>query len=419
VSAWQWPGARYGPAPAAEVGGGGRGGRVGNDGRDGDDRHDGREAAAPPSRRRHRAAGIVLLASLALAAALSGSWLVTPDLAQVRATTASSERWLLDRHGEPLHALRVDDRMRRLAWVPLAQISPALVEAVIEAEDRRFRRHLGVDGVALAAAVHARLTGAPGTVRGASTLTMQLAALLDPSLSNAGARRTPWHKLRQIAAAARIGLWWRHDDILEAYLNLVPLRGELQGIDAAARGLFDKAPSALDQAESALLAALLARPNAAPTAVAQRACRLAQRMAQPLPCERLHALAADRFARAPRIAPGVALAPHVARSLLVAPPRGVPGATGASGAAGAAQRAGSAPLAAVRSTLDRDLQRHALELLQTQLEALAGRNVRDGALLVVDNASGDVLAYVGNAGERSSARFVDGVQAPRQAGSTL
>ncbi|MBC7781040.1 MAG: penicillin-binding protein 1C, partial [Proteobacteria bacterium] len=70
-------------------------------------------------------------------------------------------------------------------------------------------------------------------------------------------------------------------------------------------------------------------------------------------------------------------------------------------------------------TLDRELQSFALDALRGQLESIAARRVRDGAVLVVDNASGEVLAYVGNSGEGASARFVDGVQAPRQAGSTL
>jgi penicillin-binding protein 1C len=107
-----------------------------------------------------------------------------------------------------------------------------------------------------------------------------------------------------------------------------------------------------------------------------------------------------RLGGPPSIAPPEALAPHAARLLF----------------ARAGNGAGQPPL---RASIDRDLQRFALEALRAQLEALAGRRVRDGALLVVDNRTGEVLAHVGNTGAGSSARFVDGVSAPRQAGSTL
>jgi len=73
----------------------------------------------------------------------------------------------------------------------------------------------------------------------------------------------------------------------------------------------------------------------------------------------------------------------------------------------------------IDTTLDADLQRYALESLRHHIMAVAPQNVRDGALLAVENQTGDVLAYVGNPGEVSSARFVDGVRALRQAGSTL
>src|SRR5258706_10326378 len=106
-------------------------------------------------------------------------------------------------------------------------------------------------------------------------------------------------------------------------------------------------------------------------------------------------LAQSALPAAPNIAPRVALAPHVARTLLsVNHPR-------------------------VETTLDAELQAYATELLQQQLAALGESHVADAAAFVVDNRSGEVLAYVGNAGTAASAIYVDGVRAPRQAGSTL
>ena len=355
--------------------------------------------------RRARDARVLLARVLAAAALLlCVSWLVTPGFETVRANTTPSDRWLLDRHGEALHVQRVNDRVRRLEWTALADVSPALRQAIIATEDRRFEQHFGVDVLAIAAVLRARLAGEPGPVRGASTLTMQLAGLLDPALLPAHGRRSPWQKVRQLEAALRLGVHWHRDQVLEAYLNRVSFRGELQGVSAAARGLFDKSPSALDDAESWLLAALLARPNAPARSVAQRACRLAERNSASVSCDRLLALASQRLTSPPSISRGVALAPHVARTLFAD-----------KGAAGTV----SADLRPVVSTLDRDLQRYSTDLLRSQLESIAGRNARDGAVLVVDNVTGEVLAYVGNSGERASAPFVDGVQAQRQAGSTL
>ena len=122
-------------------------------------------------------------AALAALLALGAAWGATrppplPDFASVRARFATSEAVLLDRHGAVLHERRVDRSGRRLAWTPLRDVSPLLVATLIETEDRRFRSHGGVDWLAVAAALRDAATR--GRVRGASTLSMQVAALLDP-----------------------------------------------------------------------------------------------------------------------------------------------------------------------------------------------------------------------------------------------
>ncbi|MCA1852156.1 MAG: transglycosylase domain-containing protein, partial [Beggiatoa sp.] len=203
---------------------------------------------------------------------------------------------------------------------------------------------------------------------------------------------------------------WDKHRILETYLNLVSFRGELQGIAAASRGLFDKAPAGLDAAESWLLAALLGAPNATADRIAQRACRLASAAGDPRVCHGLSALAQAALHRPAHIVPGVALAPHVARRLLTDPEGSTPPLPSGAGPTGAWQ---------IASTLDGSLQRLAIMALRQKLRQLRGRNVRHGAVLAVDNASGEILAYVGNSGEDEGTFYVDGVQAPRQAGSTL
>ena len=118
----------------------------------------------------------VLCASLALPA-----WAVTvPTPAQVQAAYRSSEARLLDRGGDGLQSLRVDLQARRLPWVALADISPALQQAVLLAEDQRFMRHGGVDLSAVATAAWDNLFASKA--RGASTITRQVAGQLDPAL---------------------------------------------------------------------------------------------------------------------------------------------------------------------------------------------------------------------------------------------
>jgi len=391
---------------------------------------------------RSRMATGLNLAAAGVLLVLAVSWLTTPGFEQVRAGTMASDRWLLDRHGEPLQVQRVDDRMRRLEWTALEQMSPALLRAIVATEDRRFHLHGGVDPLAVAAALRTRYFGGGAgearSLRGASTITMQLAGLLDPTLVPVRGRRTAWQKLRQAGHALRLGWHWQRAEVLEAYLNRVSFRGELQGVSAAAQALFGKSASALDEAEGWLLAALLAAPNASPARVALRACRLANGAGEavhgvtsaaapasargaPVSCERLTALATASLSGPRSISAPVALAPHVARMLFAnqAPERPGDGDGSRGAGAGWGVADGSESRRALRSTLDRDLQRFATDALRSQLEALAARNVRDGAVLVVDNETGQVLAYVGNSGEGASARFVDGVQAPRQAGSTL
>src|SRR6185312_8396313 len=96
----------------------------------------------------------------------------------------------------------------------------------------------------------------------ASTITMQLAELLANPTGKSHPRRGAVEKLAQIGKAIVLELSWRKHDILEAYMNLITYRGELQGISAASYGLFDKSPVALTRPEATVIAALIRSPNA-------------------------------------------------------------------------------------------------------------------------------------------------------------
>ncbi|HZX27308.1 MAG TPA: transglycosylase domain-containing protein, partial [Telluria sp.] len=328
---------------------------------------------------------LLVLCAAVLCGAASAA-VPTPE--QVRTSFQASEARLLDRDGVPLQSMRLDARSQRTAWVPLSEVSPALVSALLRAEDQHFMEHSGVDLNALTKAAWENLFRS--RPRGASTITMQLAALLDPGLLAGAQGRTLGQKWDQIVAARELEQGWTKGQVLEAYLNLVPFRGELRGVGAAARGLFGKAPSGLDGTESAILASLVRAPAAAPKLVARRACALGRDLALAARCdaiewETLRALGRPADARVL-----TAAAPVAAR--LLKPGKGD-----------------------IRSTLDARLQRFAEEALRRQIALLRGRNVGDGAVVVLDNASGEILAYVANAGGSE----VDGVTALRQAGSTL
>ena len=343
-------------------------------------------------------------AALALAVVVTALWLgldarvpAPPAFDSVRGAWKPSEVYLLGRSGEIIHEQRVDSRRRRLEWVGLSDISPALQAAVLASEDRRFHAHGGADGRALAAAAWERLSGHGR--RGASTITMQLASLLDPGLRRRGGPRSLPQKVRQMRMAWAIEGSWSKPQILEAYLNLVTFSGELQGVDAASHVLFGKAPHGLTEAEALVLAALLRAPNAGPAVVIMRALKLAP--AGTVQRETLE-VAASRLASTPASSSQrMTLAPHAASRLLKALP------------------VSSGPVVRLPSTLDGTLQRFGVETLNRQLLAVRDQRVQDGAVLVVDNATGEVLAYVGGSGDLSGARHVDAVQARRQAGSAL
>lgn len=341
------------------------------------------KAPARPGRRRWLV-GVGLL----MAVAAVSLWRV-PSFQEVRAAHVPSEAWLLDRHGSPLSAVRLDHRVRRLPWVTLDAVPPSLLAAVLAAEDQRFGQHPGVDPLAIAAALRDGVSGRGW--RGASTITMQLATHLQGR--DAKRRATLAAKLRQAWLALGLGLRWSQDEVLEAYLNTVTWRGDSVGLAAATEVWFGKKPAQLRADEALLLAALLRSPNAAPAAVAARACRITR--APAARCAALGAMAEENL-RAPRhaaIDPG--LAPHLAVRLLRHP----------------GER--------LVSTLDARTQRAAVDVLRGQLLSLANRRARDAAMIVADRRTGEVLAYVGSAGPASGAPDFDAARGRRPAGSTL
>ena len=316
-----------------------------------------------------------------------------PSFEKVKDAYQKSDALLLDRHGEVIHELRVDAQGRRLEWVSFKDVSPAFIKAIIQVEDKRFFQHHGVDWRALFVSVFQNITSKK--LRGASTVTMQVVSILDKKLKPKGLRRGFKQKWNQILAGLAIEKTWSKIEILEAYINLISYRGELQGISAASRGLFGKEPNGLDETESLMLASLITSPNASVHTIVKRACFFGKAMNLPDINEKINAVAAEKLTSPYHVKPAVAIAPHVAHMLL------------------------KEGLTKVISTIDGKLQRFICETLNHHLTLLKEGNVSDGAVLVVDNKTGDIIAYVGNSGASSSAPWVDGIKAKRQAGSTL
>ncbi len=359
--------------------------------------HSGTKAPRRRGRYAAWASGCLLLVLVGVAAlALWISRLPVPDYEQVRKDYRTSYITLLDRDGAVLERVRRDFNDRRDNWTSLSQISLALVRAVLLSEDRRFYRHAGVDVLAIGGALRDRLTH--HSIRGSSTLTMQLAGMLQQDEAR-HPRRSPLQKLRQMAQALAMEQRWNKSQILETYLNLVPWRGELSGITAAARSLFGKYPSGLDSRESAILASMLRAPNASAELVSRRACRLLTEQSLPQYCDHLQGFVAYQLTHATTaLQDDPFVASHYARRRLS---QGTPDSD------------------QLRTSIDGHLQRTVQTIINRVVHQIRHSHANDAAAVVLDNRSGRVLAYVGSSGTLATARYVDNANALRQAGSTL
>jgi len=179
-------------------------------------------------------------------------------LAVLYALTPSIDNIQKTRHDEPAHLVSSDGRLLaeyywvNRQWVPLGQIAPAVVDALISTEDHRFYQHFGLDWQrTLASIVHTLA----GRRQGGSTITQQLARNLFPK--EIGHARTLARKLKEAMTAFKIEAHYSKDEILEIYLNTVPFLYNAWGIEMAARTYFDQNSSQLTLLESATLIGML------------------------------------------------------------------------------------------------------------------------------------------------------------------
>jgi penicillin-binding protein 1C len=278
--------------------------------------------------------------------------------------------------------------------VETSQVSPYYLDALLTYEDRWFYQHPGVNPLALGRATWQNLTGGR-VLSGGSTLSMQVARLLDPH------SRTLFGKLRQLWRTAQLEWHLSKDQILNLYLNRAPFGGTLQGVAAASWAYLGKSPQHLTHAEAALLAVLPQAPSrlrpdrhAARAQVARD--KVLRRLAQfqVWPQSAVDEALEEPLLLAPRLEPS--LAPLLARRL---------------------NRPDSPPL--IRTTLDANLQRRLEDLLLGWRARLPEHT--SAAILVVEEESMAVRAYLGSVDINDDRRFghVDMISAMRSPGSTL
>ena len=302
---------------------------------------------------------------------------------------------VVDREGRLLRPYTTQDGRWRLP-ATRENVDPRFLNLLFAYEDNRFLSHHGVDPIALARAAQ-QLVWNGYIVSGASTLTMQVARLLEPRTE-----RTFGAKLRQMVRAIEIERKLSKDQILALYLSLAPYGGNLEGIRAASLAYFGKEPRRLTLGESALLVALPQSPEQRRPDRSSAAARNAR--------DRV----LDRVAAA-----GVVPVDEVARAKLEPVPDGrkpMPMLAPHSADAAVAEAPGRS---LHQLTIDAMLQKNLEELARERARAL-GPKV-SVAILAVDNATGEVLARVASADyfDDSRAGHVDMTQAVRSPGSTL
>nr|WP_262905979.1 penicillin-binding protein 1C [Hymenobacter terricola] len=298
--------------------------------------------------------------------------------------------------GSVLHAFLNPTQKWRMK-TELAEITPALQQAIINKEDRYFHYHFGVNPLAIMQAA-GRNIFQTGRTTGASTITMQVARLLEPK------ERTFGNKLLEMLRAMQLEAHYSKAEILQLYLNLVPYGGNIEGVKSAALLYFQQPPDYLSLAQTVTLAIIPNQPRVLVLGknndriLAERNRWLRQFQQQHLfPDQDIEDAINEPLDVQRHAAP--TLAPHLARRLVTQFP--------------------SQPI--IHSTLRRNPQAKAEDLTRNYVRRLHELGISQAAVLVVNNRTRAVEAYVGSADfqDAASSGQVDGVRAVRSPGSTL
>jgi penicillin-binding protein 1C len=353
----------------------------------------------PGGLRRKWGVGIALVAiagSLALLAAWARLGPLPEGLLDPQRFTSTT---ILDRNGEVLFE-GLSTTGTRSDWLAADALPEAAIAAIVAAEDHRFFAHPGVDPVAIGRAALANLR-AGRIVEGGSTISQQTAKLL---LANEGGSGRVRRKLRETVVALRLERKLEKREIVALYLNLAPFGNQMTGIRRASRGYFGLEPERLSTAQMALLAGLPQRPSALDPRRHPERARARQR-------EVLRRMAAtgaidertEKYARAEPLTilgrESDLVAPHLVTRI----------------------QEESRGKRLVRTTIDAGLQREVRGIIQAHAARLRKAGAANIAVAVLDNRSGDWLAWEGSGDyfDAENGGAIDGILAPRQPGSAL
>jgi penicillin-binding protein 1C len=325
-----------------------------------------------------------------------------PYLAPIRAKDLVQETLAVefsDRHGLPLGTLLSRDR-EHTAVIPLKQVSPHFIHAILAAEDGRFYDHGALEMKAIARSLIQAIQ-AKQIVSGASTITMQLARMLDST------PRTLSAKLKEIWLSWRIAAGMSKDEILLAYINRLPMGGNIYGVEAASRVYFGISASDLNLAQATLLASIPNNPSYLNPYDYWEALKKRQKYVLDRLVEdeyittRIRDRTYEEIVALQSRQQGIIAAPHFLFWIADRLPKEHP--------------------AQIQTTIDRSLQQFVEAQVKDIVRSLASHNVHQAAAIAINNHTGEVLAYVGSTNYFSEEQLGrnDGVQALRQPGSTL
>lgn len=339
---------------------------------------------------------ICIIGALVIGWAIIRLFFVSPLLDNI-----SFSRAYYDRNGKLLRVtLSADDKYR--IYTPLAKISPHIKNAVVLYEDKHFYHHPGINPIALGRAIRQYASGTAHPV-GASTITMQVARLKYDINS-----KTIGGKLTQIVAAIYIDLFHSKDEILEAYLNLAPYGGNIEGIGAASTIYFGRHASDLTKIESITLATVPQNPakrglntSAGIAHIANMRQNLVARWVAEYPNDTNLITLADMPIETRKVSDLPFLAPHFIDNLNT---RKLP-----------------AKMSEIYTTIDMSIQSKLESALRNEIHARKSVGITNAAAILVNYKTMDTLAYIGSADYYDRAIYGenDGVRARRSPGSTL
>ncbi len=336
----------------------------------------------------------VRLASLSLAAAFI--LFLVLDICFPLPTQLTYSQSILSRKGEVLHVFLSQDDKWRLKC-ELNEISPVLQKTIVFKEDKYFYAHYGINFLALARAFVMNVLASKRT-SGASTITMQVARLLEPK------PRTYWSKLCEMFRATQLEWHYSKSEILQMYLNLVPYGGNVEGVKSAARLYFQQNPSELSLAQITALTIIPNRPNSLAfgendSYIEQERNKWLKRFESEGVFDKKIVEDALQEPLDAHFKPMPKRIPHLARRLALEFPDAYN----------------------LRTTIDFNIQNLVEQITLPYSQKMKFANINNAAVVVVNSKTAEILAYLGSPdfNDARHAGQVDGIQAYRSPGSAL